>query len=71
MEIFITILVIALHLYVIIDACAKVRQRNGVFRLILAFVPPVIGPIIYILTQTMEVKYVRKRSYLKGKRRFS
>ena len=71
MEIFITILVIALHLYVIIDACVNVRQRNGVFRLILAFVPPVIGPIIYILTQTREVKSNRKRSYMKGKRRFS
>ncbi|MRT92570.1 hypothetical protein [Ancylomarina sp. 16SWW S1-10-2] len=71
MEIFITILILALHLFVIIDAFSKVSQRNGVFRLILAFVPPVIGPIIYLLTQTKGSKPERNRSFMKGKRRFS
>ncbi len=47
MEIFTTILIIALHVFVIIDAVSKVKQRQGVFRLILAFIPPVIGPIIF------------------------
>ncbi len=71
MEIFITILIIALHLFVIIDAFIKVNQRHGVFRLILAFVPPVIGPIIYLLTQRRGTELERKRLYMKDKRRFS
>jgi len=54
MEIFITILIIALHLFVIIDAFIKVNQRHGVFRLILAFVPPVIGPIIYLFINSTK-----------------
>lgn len=71
MEIFITILIIALHVFVIIDAVTKVKQRQGVFRLILAFIPPVIGPIIYLLTQTRGTKLERKILYMKNKRRFS
>jgi len=71
MEIFITILIIALHVFVIIDAITKVSQRHGVFRLILAFIPPVFGPIIYLLTQTRGTKLERKISYMKNKRRFS
>jgi len=71
MEIFITILIIALHIFVIIDAVTKVRQRHGVYRLILAFIPPVFGPIIYLLTQTRGTKLERKRLYMKNKRRFS
>jgi len=71
MEIFITILIIALHVFVIIDALAKVQQRHGVFRLILAFIPPVFGPIIYLLTQRRGTKLERKRSFMKDKRRFS
>jgi len=71
MEIFITILIIALHVFVIIDALTKVKQRQGVFRLILAFIPPVFGPIIYLLTQRRGTKLERKISYMKNKRRFS
>ena len=71
MEIFITILIIALHFFVIINAVTKVKQRQGVFRLILAFIPPVIGPIIYLLTQTRGTKLERKILYMKNKRRFS
>ncbi len=71
MKIFITILIIALHVFVIIDAIIKVSQRHGVFRLILAFIPPVFGPIIYLLTQTRGTKLERKRLYMQNKRRFS
>lgn len=60
-----------MHVYVIIDAFIKVNQRHGVFRLILAFIPPVFGPIIYLLTQRRGTELERKRLYMKDKRRFS
>ena len=70
MGIFITILIIVLHVFVIIDAFIKVNQRHGVFRLILAFIPPVFGPIIYLLTQTRGPKLERKGFYMKEKKDF-
>lgn len=68
---FIYLPVLALHLYVIIDAISNIKERQGVFRLILAFIPPVIGPVIYLLTQAKANRLERRRSYMKGKRRFS
>lgn len=69
MNIFVYLSTLALHLYVIIDAFSNIKERHGVFRVILAFIPPVIGPIIYLLTQPKTDRLHRRRSYMK--RRFS
>ncbi|MDD3567131.1 MAG: hypothetical protein PHT92_01905 [Bacteroidales bacterium] len=43
------ILVIALHIFTLYDALRYLRSRtrNGGLRVLLAFIPPVVGPIIY------------------------
>ncbi|MGZ2369956.1 hypothetical protein ACXR6G_09240 [Ancylomarina sp. YFZ004] len=71
MNMFVYLPVLALHLYVIIDAFSHMKERQGVFRLILAFIPPVIGPIIYLLTKPKPDRLRRRRSYMQGKRRFT
>jgi len=68
---FVYLSVLALHLYVIIDAFSNMKERQGVFRLILAFIPPIIGPLVYLLTQKKTDSLNRRRSYMQGKRRFS
>ncbi|MCZ4696390.1 hypothetical protein [Ancylomarina euxinus] len=68
---FVYLSVSALHLYVIIDAFSNIKERQGVFRLILAFIPPVIGPTIYLLTKPKPDRLHRRRSYMQGKRRFT
>jgi len=68
---FVYLSVLALHLYVIIDAFSNIKERQGVFRLILAFIPPIIGPLVYLLTQKKIDSLNRRRSYMQGKRRFS
>jgi len=71
MNMFIYLFVLALHLYVIIDAFSNIKERQGVFRLILEFIPPVIGPVIYLLTKPKPDRLERRRSYMQGKRRFT
>jgi len=68
---FVYLSVLALHLYVIIDAFSNMKERQGVFRLILAFIPPIIGPLVYLLTKKKTDSLNRRRSYMQGKRRFS
>ena len=71
MNMFIYLPLLILHIYVIVDAVSNVKERHGVFRLILAFIPPVIGPIIYLLTKPKPDSLHRRRFYMHGKRRFS
>jgi len=71
MNMFINLSVLALHLYVIIDAISNIKERQGAFRLILAFIPPIIGPVIYLLTKPKPDRLHRRRSYMQGKRRFT
>ncbi len=71
MDILWNILIIVLHVYVIIDAIGNRNKRQGTFRLILAFIPPVIGPIIYLMTKPRGNRLNRRDSFMQGKRRFS
>lgn len=68
---FVYLSTLALHLYVIIDAFSNIKERHGVFRLILAFIPPLIGPVIYLLTHSKTDGLHCRRSYMQGKRKFS
>ena len=65
------ILVVALHLFTIIDALRYLNERNGGLRVLLAFIPPVLGPIIYWLTKNSSLYKQRERAFMKGKRRYS
>jgi hypothetical protein len=64
------ILVIALHIFTIYDALKYLRKRNGGLRVLLAFIPPVLGPIIYWLTKNGSVFKHRERTFMKGKTRY-
>lgn len=68
MKIIITIFTLALHLFAIIDAMSHLNKRNGGFRMVLAFLPPIAGPIIYFLTKGSKVA---KRGFMQNKRRYS
>ncbi|NHB67410.1 hypothetical protein [Perlabentimonas gracilis] len=65
------ILVIALHIFTIYDALRYLRNRNGGLRVLLAFIPPILGPIIYWLTKNGSIFNQRERVFMKRKRRFS
>jgi len=65
------LLVIALHIFTIYDALRYLRNRNGGLRVLLAFIPPILGPIIYWLTKNGSVFNQRERVFMKRKRRFS
>jgi len=67
------ILVIALHIFTLYDALRYLRSRtrNGGLRVLLAFIPPVVGPIIYWLTKNGSIFRQREKVFMKGKRRFS
>ncbi|RKE04727.1 hypothetical protein [Marinifilum flexuosum] len=66
MNIIYIILIGILHIFALIDAIKNASERNGAFRLLLAFFPPLLGPIIYYLTKKKS-----KREFMKGKRRYS
>ncbi|PXY02862.1 hypothetical protein DF185_01855 [Marinifilum breve] len=66
MNIIYTILIGILHIFALIDALKNAKERNGAFRILLAFFPPLLGPIIYFLTKKKS-----KREFMKGKRRYS
>ncbi|WP_321281427.1 hypothetical protein [Marinifilum fragile] len=66
MSVIYTILIGILHIFALIDAIKNVSERNGAFRLLLAFFPPLLGPVIYYLTKKKS-----KREFMKGKRRYS
>lgn len=65
------ILILGFHVYVIADAIKNINCRHGAFRLILAFIPPTIGPIIYLLTRTRNNGSHKNKEFMQGKRRFS
>lgn len=65
------LLVIALHIFTIYDALRYLRNRNGGLRVLLAFIPPILGPIIYWLTKNGSIFNQRERVFMKRKRRFS
>lgn len=62
------ILILGLHIFTLIDALRHIRERNGGLRMILALMPPIIGPIIYYSTKRSNNT---KRTFMKGKKRFS
>ncbi|MBN2596327.1 hypothetical protein [Labilibaculum sp.] len=68
MNYLITLFTLALHLFAIIDAINHINERNGGFRMVLAFLPPVAGPIIYFLTQRHKTA---KHSFMQNKKRYS
>jgi hypothetical protein len=68
MNYLITLFTLALHLFAIIDAINHINERNGGFRMVLAFLPPVIGPIIYFLSKRSKAA---KRGFMQNKRRYS
>ncbi|PKQ64219.1 hypothetical protein BZG02_05195 [Labilibaculum filiforme] len=63
-----TIFTFALHLFAIIDALSHIKERNGGFRMVLAVLPPLIGPIIYFLTKRSKTV---KRGFMQNKKRYS
>ncbi len=71
MNIFWYIFIIAFHICVIIDAVRNIDPRYGAFRLILAFIPPLFGPMFYLISRTKSNSLSDKREFMKGKRRFS
>ncbi|WP_096433278.1 hypothetical protein [Labilibaculum antarcticum] len=68
MNYLITLFILTLHLFAIVDALSHLKERNGGFRMILAFLPPVIGPIIYFLSKGSKAS---KRGFMQNKRRYS
>lgn len=66
----ISLLIIALHIYTFVDAFGNINStRNGVFRMVLVFIP-VVGPLIYFLlktSETMPEQYRRRSRFMDGK----
>jgi hypothetical protein len=65
------LLVIILHIYTIYHAIKNIGTRNGGFRVVWAFFPPLIGPIIYFATMPKVNLASGNRVFMGGKRRFS
>ncbi|MDI3525923.1 MAG: hypothetical protein PWR03_106 [Tenuifilum sp.] len=63
------VLVIGLHLFTFIDVLRNLKTEKAPIIVVLAFFPPILGPVIYFLLKSRKSQ--RHKTFMENKRRFS
>jgi len=63
------ILIIGLHLFTFVDVLKNLKKQRTPIIVVLAFFPPILGPVIYFLIKSWKPR--QPRAFMGKKRRFS